>query len=172
MLSVWDQRFPQGSVWSCCCAESSTPLWQTLHILCVSQIRPLQVRLSAYSRCHRWWMKAYFWGEEPVFSIGLSLKGYTSPHCLPLWELLQAEERDRWVSLAGYPVLSGAAGPHCDLLTPLELWPAHALRSHCQCFPNCPQKSTFLTKSALPHSQVSLQLRFHSNHSGHWPLDG
>lgn len=50
-----------------------------------------------------------------MFSLVFSVKGYTTPLRSALSENLRdrmrERERDRWVFLAGYPVLSRAAGP-------------------------------------------------------------
>lgn len=98
-------------------------------------------------------------------SLVFSVKGYTSPlHCGNSRHGPEREgQRDRWVSLAGYPVLSTAAGPtltSSPLLTPR---PAHSLGSTSPTFPNRPNPFVFSQPCFLSflglqsHSQVSLQ---------------
>lgn len=150
-----------------------------------SQHKTHQAGISAICFCHRWLMWAKLLSRELLFSLVRSVKGYPSPlRCARCGNLgPRTRERDRWVFLAGYPVLS-RCWAHSDLFTPLDPPPppTHSLGSHLQHFLIaqiflCTGVFAFTTFPApLSHSEVSCKfsllpfplcsfVRTHSIHS-------
>lgn len=98
---------------------------KSLYMLSVCWVKTYQSCMFAICLWHWWLMKVKLFSQEPLFSLEFSVKGYTSSLpcalCGNLRDGTREGKRDRWIFLAGYPVLSRAAGPtltSSTLLTP------------------------------------------------------